>query len=49
MPVPEGVKVTFSVAMSPGFRIVPLGMPLAVKPGPEMLMVSIVTAEFVRL
>jgi hypothetical protein len=33
--------------MSPGFRIVPLGMPLAVKPGPETLMVSIVTAEFV--
>jgi len=33
--------------MSPGFRIVPLGIPLAVKPGPEMLTVIIVTAELV--
>jgi hypothetical protein len=52
VPVLAGVKVTFSVAMSPGFRIVPVGMPLAVKPGPEMLMVSMVTAEpvlFVKL
>ena len=46
-PVAEGVKVTLRAAISPGFRIVPLGIPPAVKPGPETVMLMIVTAEFV--
>ena len=47
VPVLAGVKVTFRAAISPGFRIVPLGIPPAVKPGPETVILVIVTAEFV--
>ena len=37
-----------SVAVSPGFKIVPLGIPLALKPGPDTLILPIVTAELVE-
>jgi hypothetical protein len=36
------------VAVWPGFKIVPLGIPLALNPGPEMLILLMVTAELVE-
>ena len=45
-PVPEGAKVTFSVAVCPGVTICPDETPLAVYPAPEMLTFEIVTFEF---
>jgi hypothetical protein len=51
-PTEEGVKVTFSTAVCPGLKFVPFGMPLRLKPGPDMLIFKIVTGvllEFVKL
>src|ERR1700686_3689592 len=45
LPRAAGVNVAFSVAVCPPARMVPLGMPLALKPGPEMLTLEIVTLE----
>jgi hypothetical protein len=48
IPVEAGVKVTLRAAISPGFKIVPIAIPLKVKPGPEILIFVIVTAELVE-
>jgi hypothetical protein len=40
-----GVKVTSSVTVCPGVRICPVETPLAVNPGPEMLIFETVTLE----
>jgi len=45
LPLAAGVKVAFNVAPCPAFRIVPVGTPLALKPGPAMLTFEIVTGE----
>jgi hypothetical protein len=42
-PTDAGVKVTLSVAVCPGLKFVPFGMPLRLKPGPDMLIFKIVT------
>lgn len=47
-PVPAGAKVMLRVAVSPIFTTVPLGIPLALKPGPETVTLKIVTLEFVE-
>ena len=52
LPVAAGVKVTLNVAVCAAFKLVPAGMPLAAKPGPERLTFEIVTwelVEFVRV
>jgi hypothetical protein len=48
VPMTAGVKVTLRAAISPGFKIVPIAIPLKVKPGPEILILVIVTAELVE-
>ena len=41
-----GVNITFNVAVCAGVKICPVETPLAVNPGPEMLIFAIVTLEF---
>jgi hypothetical protein len=45
LPLAAGVKVAFNVALCPVFRVVPVGTPPALKPGPPMLTFEIVAAE----
>jgi len=47
-PVAAGVNVTFKIALWPEFKIVPAEMPLAPKPGPEMLVLEIVMLDLVE-
>jgi hypothetical protein len=49
LPAPEGAKLTFSVAVCPGVRVVPLDTPLALKPAPEILTLDIDTFEVPEL
>jgi hypothetical protein len=44
--VPDGVKVTFRVAVCPGVRICPVDTPLAANPAPAMVTFDTVTFEF---
>jgi hypothetical protein len=51
-PVLAGTNVTFRIAVCPELRIDPVGTPVALNPGPEILMLETVTAappEFVRV
>ena len=48
VPVLAGVNVMLRVAVSPEFKIVPVGMPLALKPGPDTLIFMMVIAEAVE-
>ena len=48
VPVAAGVNVMLRVAVWPGFKIVPLGIPLALKPGPDTLILPMVTEELVE-
>jgi hypothetical protein len=51
-PVPEGVNVTLRVAVCPALKIMPVGIPLTLKPGPAILTFLMVTGEpveFVKL
>jgi hypothetical protein len=51
-PVAAGAKVTFSVAVCPAVRMVPVGTPLALNPAPEMLrleMVMFAAPELVKV
>ena len=43
LPLAAGAKATLRVALCPGARIVPEGIPPALKAGPEMLTLEIVT------
>lgn len=45
LPVADGVKVTSSVALSPGVKICPVETPLAVYPAPEIPTLEMVTLE----
>ena len=44
--VPDGVKVTFRVAVCPGVKICPVDTPPAAKPAPEIVTFDTVTLEF---
>ena len=48
-PDAAGVNDTFKVAVSPGFKMTPVGTPLASKPAPEMLTLEMVTWELPAL
>ena len=48
VPVAAGVKVTFKLALCPGLRMLPV-TPLAVKPGPEMVVLEMLTLELPEL
>jgi hypothetical protein len=48
VPVAAGANVMLRVAVWPGLKIVPLGMPLALKPAPETLILSMVAEELVE-
>jgi hypothetical protein len=48
-PVLAGVNVTLSVAVCPALKFVPAGIPLTLKPGPEILIFMIVNWEGVEL
>src|ERR1700675_158202 len=45
LPVTAGPKVTFKVAICPAAIMSPLGTPLALNPGPEMLTLEMVMLE----
>jgi hypothetical protein len=49
LPAAEGLKVAVKVAVCPGFKMSPVGTPLALKPAPLTVTLEIVTLEFPAL
>ena len=49
LPVEEGARVTFNVALCPAAIVCPEYTPLALKPAPETLTLEIVTPELPKL
>ena len=46
MPVAAGANMTFRIALCPGFKRIPAGTPVALKPGPETLVLEIVMVDW---